>query len=107
MIINYLSLYLLHADGRHRNRTVANNYTYIYHDYYVRAEEGDTIDLCARLSEAKTDPFYLYYYSYYYTTEVHEGLFTQITAHIIIELNKLLYGVTGHTVLYSLCVNLL
>lgn len=96
--------YLLHTDGRHRNRTLNNNYTYIYQDYYVRAAEGDTIHLCANLSEPKTDPFYLYYYSYYYTTEVHEGLFTQITARTIIEVNKLLYGIIRHTVLYSLCL---
>ena len=69
--------YFFHIDGRHRNRTVNNNYTYIYHDYYMRAAEGDTIQLCANLSEPQTDPFYLYYYSYYYTTEVNEGLFTQ------------------------------
>lgn len=53
----------------------------------MRAAEGDTIQLCANLSEPQTDPFYLYYYSYYYTTEVNEGLFTQYNSTHCTKLN--------------------
>ena len=59
---DFMILHLFVIDyGHPQNHSHPSNATFLYHDYYARTNEGDTVELCARLNQPLDEQLIVHY----------------------------------------------
>ena len=67
--------------GHPEDHSHPSNATFIYHDYYERTNEGDIVELCARLNQPLDEQLIVHYSTESETAEVYQGIIIHYNRH--------------------------